>query len=460
MGTQDHRAPQGVLAHGRAHRLEPRHAVVDADALADVALVGGADDLDVPLLGDVHGQAVLFAFEAGDCRLQRRRHDVGANAGGNRSPADGTHGGGRHRTHVDGRILRQPLGDGLQRFPIRRCRIAEAEHRRLANPLHWRIHCREQRLRGLGTQCHKAVGCRPAHRFPFAGQRFSQKLGSAGSVVQRRQLVCRTNAHGFGAVVLGVQLLEQPPRLLAHSPARLRRFGLARLQPVQVVIPSLNGVVRRVGQGLLGHGVRAKPPPIARLRRRSAFRLGGAVQPEAPHEPGALLPCAPVVASVVAAVEQVVRVEHHAARLQRPDLELPHQRPAGADDGLAHAVVVPGGLLADVLGAVGGIWAAHRNALHAVQVVAEIQVVGAGEVVVVFLVVERPILRIGHRRGRPHVSAHFLWIVEHLYLHGMVVALLAGVEGAVVVLVPMLVVGTAGEGRVVREGHDGVVPAR
>ena len=86
-----------------------------------------------------------------------------------------------------------------------------------------------------------------------------------------------------------------------------------------------------------------------------------------------------------------------------------------------------------------GIGAADWLALHAAELVGEIEVIGPSEIVVVFFVVEGPVVRVGHGRGRAHVLAHGLRIVQHFDLHGLVVALFAAIEGAVVVLVPVLV---------------------
>ena len=84
---------------------------------------------------------------------------------------------------------------------------------------------------------------------------------------------------------------------------------------------------------------------------------------------------------------------------------------------------------------------------------------GAGEVVLVFLAVEREILREGHGRGGAHLRRYVLRVVEHFDLHGLVVSLLFAVVRAVVVLVPVLVAAAAGKRGVVREGHDGPVLA-
>ena len=111
----------------------------------------------------------------------------------------------------------------------------------------------------------------------------------------------------------------------------------------------------------------------------------------------------------------------------------------------------------NIAGVVLGIRAADGLALHAAELVGEIEVVGPGEIVVVFFVVEGPVVRVGHGRRRAHVLAHGLRIVQHFDLHSLVVALFAAVERAVVVLVPVLVAAAAGEGRIVGERHNGPV---
>ena len=152
-------------------------------------------------------------------------------------------------------------------------------------------------------------------------------------------------------------------------------------------------------------------------------------------------------------------VQHHAASLERRDLERRDQRPACLLDRLTHANIVRRSPRNHVRLAVTAVRAARGGALHAVQLVAEVEVVGAGEVVVVLLVVERPVLRIGDDGGRPHVVGDRLRVVQHLDLHGMVVPVPAHVVRPVVVLVPMLVVSAARERRVVRVRHDGPVLA-
>ena len=83
--------------------------------------------------------------------------------------------------------------------------------------------------------------------------------------------------------------------------------------------------------------------------------------------------------------------------------------------------------------------------------------VGTGEVVVVLLVVLRPVLRVRHGRRRTRVGRDGLRVVQHFDLHRVVMAMAATVVGAIVVLVPVLVSGTAEVGRVVGEGDDGPV---
>ena len=256
-----------------------------------------------------------------------------------------------------------------------------------------------------------------------------------------------------------VQLGEQ--RIRIRFNARFGRRCLAAAQPVVVVAPNRSGIRRRSRHLYAGERIHAWLAPInIRHGLPGCVRRRGAVEPEAPHEARAFGPGLPVVAPVVAPMEQIVGVQHHAPRRQRRHLELAHQWPAGIRDRGAHPFVVAGAAGANVRLGVGGFGAAYRHALHAVQVVGEIQVVRAGEVVLILLVVEGPVVRIGHHGGGPHVLRHGLRVVEQLHLHGLVMALLAAVERAVVVLVPVLIVGAAGEGRVVGEGHDGPVAAK
>ena len=70
------------------------------------------------------------------------------------------------------------------------------------------------------------------------------------------------------------------------------------------------------------------------------IRLGGAIEPEAPHKAGIVLPGAPVVATVVAAMEGVVRIEDDAAGAQGRGFKGVDQRPACLRNGFAHADVV------------------------------------------------------------------------------------------------------------------------
>ena len=78
----------------------------------------------------------------------------------------------------------------------------------------------------------------------------------------------------------------------------------------------------------------------------------------------------------------------------------------------------------------------------------------AGKVVVILFVIKGPILGVGHGGGRPHLLGHRLGVIEHLNLHGLVVALFAAVIGAIVILVPMLIARTAGKGGIVGKGHN------
>ena len=162
---------------------------------------------------------------------------------------------------------------------------------------------------------------------------------------------------------------------------------------------------------------------------------------------------------MVAAVEQVVRAQDDTAGPQRPDLERRHERPAGLANGIAHSLVVRRSLQANVLPVVGRMLAAHGDPIHALHDVVEVEVVGAGEVVVILFVIEGPVLRIGNDRRGPHVLAHGLRVVQQLDLDRVVMARLAHVVRAVVVLVPPLIEGVAEVGRVVGEGHDRPVPS-
>ena len=223
-----------------------------------------------------------------------------------------------------------------------------------------------------------------------------------------------------------------------------------------VVAPDRGQVLVHPGQVDPGHRVGARVPPVdlGEPVLPVGGRVRGPVEPEAPHEPRPVLPGPPVVAAVVAPVEGVVGVEQDAARRQRRRLEGAHQRPAGVRHRLAQAPVVGGAALADLLGIVLGVGAARRLPLQAAQLVGEVEVIGAGEVVVVLLVVEGPVVGVGHRRRGPHLRRDRLRVVEHLRLHRLVVAQLAAVVGPVVVLVPVLVPPAAGEGGVVGEGDD------
>ena len=98
-----------------------------------------------------------------------------------------------------------------------------------------------------------------------------------------------------------------------------------------------------------------------------------------------------------------------------------------------------------------GIGAADRLPLHAAELVDEIEVVGPGEIVVVFFVVKGPVVRVGHGRrrapcprARPADSTAFRFA-------RLVVALFAAIERAVVVFVPVL-----GRGRRWRRSRCGV----
>ena len=71
------------------------------------------------------------------------------------------------------------------------------------------------------------------------------------------------------------------------------------------------------------------------------------------------------------------------------------------------------------------------------------------EVIVIFLMVEGPVLRERDDGGWPHIDAHLLGVIEHLDLDGLVMALFAAIERSVIVFMPMLIVRTADKGGVV-----------
>ena len=74
MGTEDNDGPQGVFPDGRANGFKAVEAKIDATAFADIAVVGWANKFDASFLCFVHAEAVFFAAEA----LQER-----INASGN-----------------------------------------------------------------------------------------------------------------------------------------------------------------------------------------------------------------------------------------------------------------------------------------------------------------------------------------------------------------------------------------
>ncbi len=313
----------------------------------------------------------------------------------------------------------------------------------------------------------QAVGGGPAHALPVVVEGLSQKPHRQGRVPHGGELVGGANAHRLGGLVAGAEPGDQTIGLLI--PRRRRKGGgfgprrrrPTRPHPVMVVAPDRGQVLVRPGQIDAGHRVGGGIPPVdfAGLVRVGR-RVGGPVEPEPPHEAGPVLPGAPVVAAVVAPVEGVVGVEDDAARRQRRRLEGPHEGPPGVGHRLPHAPVVGRAAPADLLGIVLGVGAAHGLALHAAQVVVEVEVVGAGEVVLVLLVVKGPVVGVGHGGRGPHLRSHGLRVVEHLHLHRLVVAQLAAVAGRVVVLVPVLVPPAAGEGGVVGEGDDRPVLAQ
>ena len=279
------------------------------------------------------------------------------------------------------------------------------------------------------------------------------------------QPVGRADTPGFRFVAHGEQLFVQIPHfgfpsLRGQCPGLgPRRRRPARPHPVIVISPDHGGVVARRAQVDPGQGIYAQFAPVdfTGFVAVIAIRFGGPVDPEAPHEAGMVVPQAPVVSPVVPPVESVVGVEQHASRPQRCRLEGFHEGPSRVRHGFPHPDVVGRATMDDVLPFVFGIGTAHRDALHPADLIFEIEVVGAREIVVVFFVVERPVVRVGNGGRGTHDFGHVLGIVEHFDLHRLVVALLPGVIWAVVVLVPVLVPGAAREGGVVGEGHDGPV---
>ena len=162
-----------------------------------------------------------------------------------------------------------------------------------------------------------------------------------------------------------------------------------------VVAPDDGDIVACLGQVDTGQRVHLGivPTDLGRLTDiADRSRAGGAVQPEAPHEPRIVLPGAPIVTAVVAPVVSVVRIEHDAARPEWSRFELPDQRPARVRNRIPHTLVVCRAAVNDVVDIVLGLGPTYPLALHAADVVVEIEMIRAGEVVVVLLVVEGPVV--------------------------------------------------------------------
>ena len=89
--------------------------------------------------------------------------------------------------------------------------------------------------------------------------------------------------------------------------------------------PADSQVVAGLGQIGAGQGVYAQRVPI-KLGRRAVLMasggFGGAVQPEPPHEARVIVPGAPIVAPVVASMEDVVRAQNDGAGAKRSHFKL------------------------------------------------------------------------------------------------------------------------------------------
>ena len=85
--------------------------------------------------------------------------------------------------------------------------------------------------------------------------------------------------------------------------------------------------------------------------------------------------------------------------------------------------------------------------------------IGPGKIIVILLVIEGPVLRIGHGCRRAHILAYILRIVEHLDLHRLMVTLFTGIVRTIVVLVPVLIMG-AGWDNVATKRDDSPIRAK
>ena len=106
---------------------------------------------------------------------------------------------------------------------------------------------------------------------------------------------------------------------------------------------------------------------------------------------------------------------------------------------------------------IAGFRTTDRHTLHTVNLVSEVQMVSTRKVVVVLFVIECPILRIRYGRCGSHIRFDLLRVIEHFQLHRLMMSLFSHVVRTVIVLVPVLIVGTTHKRRVMRKRHDCIV---
>ena len=95
---------------------------------------------------------------------------------------------------------------------------------------------------------------------------------------------------------------------------------------------------------------------------------------------------------MVAPVKQIVGHEDDAACANRRCLESFDERPTRVGDSVAHANVVICIAAGDVGVSVSRIWPTDRRTFHACQLIVKIEMICAGKIVVVFFVVEGPVM--------------------------------------------------------------------
>ena len=99
--------------------------------------------------------------------------------------------------------------------------------------------------------------------------------------------------------------------------------------------------------------VHAQPVPIKLGRRVVSYELevglGGAVQPEAPHEARFIVPRTPIVAPVVASMEDVVRAQNDGAGAKRSHFKLLDKVPLQVGNCISHPNVVRRATVNDVV---------------------------------------------------------------------------------------------------------------